>query len=170
MRENNNICNNVMIYMEKCSKWRNQTFSEFLNCKHNLANNRQTRMLANFNTLGCGVMKCVYQTGSCSQKMKQLSEMKLLESAKHTLISLAFFGLAEYPIQSEYLFLKTFNEKKFRFTHPMSENNETKVLKNVSKYLRKIEENNHLDIKLYEFAKMIFFKRINYFKFKELNQ
>ena len=102
--------------------------------------------------------------------MKQISEMKLLESAKHTLIILAFFGLAEYPIQSEYLFLKTFNEKKFRFTHPMSENNETKVLKNVSKYLRKIEENNHLDIKLYEFAKMIFFKRINYFKFKELNQ
>ena len=169
MRENNNICNNVMIYMEKCSKWRNQTFSEFLNCKHNLANNRQTRMLANFNTLGCGVMKCVYQTGSCSQKMKQLSEMKLLESAKHTLISLAFFGLAEYPIQSEYLFLKTFNEKKFRFVRPIKNKTETTakfLLQNeqIFKHVKKIELNNYLDIKLYEFAKDIFFKKVNFFK------
>ena len=162
MRENNNICNNVMIYMEKCSKWRNQTFSEFLNCKHNLANNRQTRMLANFNTLGCGVMKCVYQTGSCSQKMKQLSEMKLLESAKHTLISLAFFGLAEYPIQSEYLFLKTFNEKKFRFNQSFKIESSLNSI-NYLQFIKRIEEKNQLDIEFYKFAKKMFLKRLDHY-------
>ena len=163
------VCYPDSLTKSNCLNLVGATLEEFLNCKHNLANNRQTRMLANFNTLGCGVMKCVYQTGSCSQKMKQLSEMKLLESAKHTLISLAFFGLAEYPIQSEYLFLKTFNEKKFRFVRPIKNKTETTakfLLQNeqIFKHVKKIELNNYLDIKLYEFAKDIFFKKVNFFK------
>ena len=50
-------------------------------------------MLANFNLIGCHVIKCLFNLENYTKKMKQISEIKLLESAKHTLSGLAFYGL-----------------------------------------------------------------------------
>ena len=70
-------------------------------------------MLANYNILGCNALKCWTKTANCSKKLKEYYDRKLLQSAKHTLVGLSYFGLIEYPKLSEYLFLKTFGENKF---------------------------------------------------------
>ena len=92
-----------------------------------------------------------------------MSEEKLLASAKHTLVNLAFFGLDEYQSLSEYLFIQTFDMNKFKFTNSISTTNGA-IRNNTSfsKYINRINENNHLDIRLYEFAKKVFLKKIEY--------
>lgn len=141
---------------------------EFLSCDYNLANNRQVRMLANYNILGCDALKCWTRSVTCSKELKNYYEQKLLQSAKHTLVGLSFFGLTEYPKLSEYLFLKTFKEDKFKFIEPIKEINQTIadiVLKHeAEKYMNKIIENNRLDIELYDFAKELFFNRVNFYR------
>ena len=152
-----------------CNKnWNEATFDEFLSCEYNLANNRQTRMLANFNLIGCGVLKCLHKSSDCTNKMKMISEAKLLESAKHTLSGLSFFGLDEYQSLSEYLFIKTFDSNKFRFQNYISVKTKTELDFSSVTNLKLIQENNHLDIKLYEFAKKLFFEKIKFFREKHV--
>jgi hypothetical protein len=62
-------------------------------------------MLADYNSLGCSVFECLFKSVNCSEKNKNISDIKLLESAKHILNGLAFFGLVEYQNLSEYLFI-----------------------------------------------------------------
>lgn len=164
-------CRDQELYKKKCyngDSWANVSWVNFLNCENNLANNRQVRMLANHNILGCNALKCLVESTNCSSELKLLNQQKLLESAKHTLVGLAFFGLTEHQELSEYLFLKTFNENKFQFTQPIKDINETIAKKSLdgeaSKYIERIKEKNNLDIELYNFAKELFFKRVNYFK------
>ena len=165
-----NTCEDADIFKIRCSNLYNVSIEEFLSCEDNLANNRQVRMLANLNSLGCGVFKCLFKKANCSEKAKKISEIKLLESAKHTLNGLAFFGLTEYQNLSEYLFIQTFDEKKFKFSKKIPEIYETNaelLLKDekINKHVKKIEEINHLDTRFYEFAKKIFFNRVKYFQY-----
>lgn len=164
-------CLKQTIYSNKCftgKSWnKTLTWPNYLKCEYNQANNRQVRMLANYNLLGCNVLKCWTKSSSCSIKEKLINEEKILKSAKHTLIDMAFFGLVEHQQLSEYLFLKTFDQKRFKFSVPMIDLHET-IARNAIKgeannYKEQIAQNNHLDIQLYEFAKEVFFKRIEFF-------
>lgn len=163
------VCTGEFIYSKKCyssSDWTNATWQEFLSCEYNLANNRMTRMLANYNLLGCRILKCWTHDGKCNEEEKRMQEKRLLESAKQTLLSMSFFGLTENQSLSQYLFEKTF-KGVMRFTKkvddPVNEYENSEEMKS----LDVIRRNNHLDIQLYEFARDLFFKRINYFKEKD---
>jgi hypothetical protein len=127
-------------------------------------------MLADFSQIGCNTLKCMEMNYECSDELKNFNEQKILHSAKHSLLGLAFFGLAEEQKLSEYLFLKTFGEDKFRFSEPIIDIKNTNAEKAINgeagKYIERIKSRNNLDIDLYEFAKEIFYKRVAYFQKK----
>jgi heparan sulfate 6-O-sulfotransferase HS6ST1 len=164
-------CINQPIYSNKCysgKSWnKTLTWKNYLDCEYNQANNRQVRMLANYNILGCNVLKCLTKSSKCSIRQKYINQQKLLLSAKRTLIDIDFFGLVEYQKLSEYLFIKTFSENKFKFSVSAVDLNETIAMNSLNSEagsnLEQIAENNHLDIQLYQFAKELFFKRIEFF-------
>ena len=161
-------CNEQPIYKNKCYKntdWKNVTWNEFLTCKYNLANNRQVRMLADYNELGCEALKCLAE--QCSKEETFLYDEKLLESAKNTLRSLSFFGITEYQELSQYLFERTY-ESVFRFSVSLNQSNEI-VAQNSLETQNEIEikKLNALDNQLYDFAVTLFFKRVEYFKSKQ---
>ncbi|RWS14535.1 heparan-sulfate 6-O-sulfotransferase 2-like protein [Dinothrombium tinctorium] len=141
--------------------WRDVTLEEFINCSHNLAVNRQTRMLADLTLVDC------YNT---SIKARKLRDSILLQSAKYNLNKMAFFGCSEYQKISQYLFESTF---KLHFMHPFIQLNEThsslmrdEIDENL---LEKIKKINHLDIQFYEFAKQLLFERFKLMKSRDSN-
>lgn len=136
--------------------WEDVTLQEFLNCSSNLAFNRQTRMLADLELVGC------YNRSAMSRVPR---EEILLESAKRNLASMAYFALVEYQLESQYLFERTFG-MKFRQQFVQMSKEETRAAEVVpsSKDLARIQELNKLDSKLYSFAKELFFERLKYFK------
>ena len=162
-------CKDIALYKEKCYKnesWKGVSWQEFVNCKYNLANNRQVRMLADYNIIGCNVLKC--WASNCTPELKHFYEQKLLHSAKHALIGFAFFGLTEYQKLSEFLFLKTFDDNKFTFSEEINDYKDTIASSSIkgeaTSYMENIKKNNHLDIELYKFAKELFFKRVAYYQ------
>ncbi|XP_056642304.1 heparan-sulfate 6-O-sulfotransferase 2 isoform X2 [Diorhabda carinulata] len=140
----------------KGEDWEGVKLDEFMNCESNLGNNRQTRMLADLELVGC------YNRSYMSLDDRNRI---LLASAKKNLLSMAFFGLTEYQKISQYIFEETFN---LRFAVPFEQNNAT-----VSSYTlttltsdqsEKIKKLNNLDIQLYSFAKKILFERFERLK------
>ena len=98
--------------------------------------------------------------------MKEKIDFELLESSKETLASFSFFGLQEYSNLSFKLFGKTFENKlKFRKPFPAETKrvDEGVLDSDFNKYLNEINENNQLDIQLYEFAKQLFFQRVSFY-------
>lgn len=134
------------------------TFEEFIGCPWNLAFNRQTRMLADLRRVNC-----YNTTGISTEKRGKV----MLESAMRNLREMAFFGLTEYQEESQYLFEKTFGLK---FQDPFTQFNlsettaGTKTPKFNSSMLSQIKALNSLDLKLYEFARDLFFKRSKRFR------
>ncbi|XP_052090227.1 heparan-sulfate 6-O-sulfotransferase 3-B-like [Mytilus californianus] len=137
-------------------KWKNITFENFVGCKSNLAINRQTRMLANLSLVNC------YNTTGMSFEERQT---KILESALENLKNMAFFGLTEYQLETQLLFEMTFD---IRFKHLFEQHNNTyaeNAIYNLTEaQISIIKQLNDLDIKLYEFAKEIFFERLIIYK------
>ena len=80
----NNYCNkeNLMTSCYSFKEAGNVTFEDFMSCTGNMANNRLTRMLANYKN-DCAIYK---------PENKRI----LLDNAKQVLSELAFFGLTEY--------------------------------------------------------------------------
>lgn len=68
--------------------WRGVTLEEFMSCPWNLANNRQTRMLADLALVGC-------YNGTLKHRTAETDRV-LLASAKRNLAAMAYFGLTEY--------------------------------------------------------------------------
>ena len=136
--------------------WRNVTIEQFVSCPHNLAINRQTRMLADLTLVGC------YNTTFMSGKER---DVILLASAKENLRRMAFFGLCEHQKISQYLFENSFH---LNFLQPFVQLNETHSTLTANKLsadqLNKIKSLNHLDIELYEFAKQLLFERFKTLK------
>lgn len=134
------------------------TFKEFIGCPWNLAFNRQTRMLADLRLVNC------YNTTGISTE-KRGNDM--LESATRNLREMAFFGLTEHQEESQYLFEKTFGLK---FHDPFTQFNPSKTTAGAmrpkinSSILSHIKSLNSLDLRLYAFAKNLFFKRLKRFK------
>ncbi|KFM82779.1 Heparan-sulfate 6-O-sulfotransferase 3, partial [Stegodyphus mimosarum] len=131
--------------------WSDVTLQEFMNCKSNLAMNRQTRMLSDLTLVGC------YNHSVMTQRQR---EIIMLASAKQNLQRMAFFGLCEYQKISQYLFENTFH---LRFLQPFQQLNETRSSMTMSEIstedLKKIQDLNKLDIALYNFAKTLLMER-----------
>lgn len=129
--------------------WSNATLEEFLSCPHNMAVNRQTRMLASYNL-----------STTCSASISIGDG--LLSSAKENLEQLAYFGICEQQRSSQILFEKTFNHK-FKIEFNQSEDNKTRLF--ISELPRdvinRILEANSLDVQLYDHAVNLFAKRCN---------
>ena len=120
-----------------------------MDCPHNLAINRQTRMLANLSLVGC------YTTTVLSPSEH---DRIMLESAKENLYNMAYFGLTEYQIESQYMFEHTFNlffQNDFEQKNTVSENEEIE-----EEIHKTVLELNYLDVELYEYAKMLFWERL----------
>lgn len=146
----------------KGENWTDVTLPEFLGCFSNLAFNRQTRMLADLKLVGC------YDTTAMPRDQR---EKILLDSAKKNLESMAYFALVEHQTESQYLFEKTFG-MKFRHSFVQLSVEETRAgaITVDKQNLTRIQELNSLDIKLYSFAKKLFFERLEYFKSKGSSQ
>lgn len=130
---------------ESQKDWSNATLEEFLGCKHNMAINRQTKMLANYDELTCN---------------NSTYEENLLSSAKATVRRLAYFGICDRQRESQLIFEKTFN-LKFRRDFRQSEDNKTQVM--ISKLPGDIVDQiirvNNLDMRLYDYALSLFANR-----------
>ena len=144
--------------------WKNSSLDEFMECEYNIAANRQTKWLANFDD----------QFSMC-EMMNSNHEIQeeILERAKTTLESLPFFALTEYQFFSMKLFENMIGDKLFRFnisqmnkTEIQSDFNEASRIKlNMDdKTIDKIKKLNRLDMILYEYAIELFFKRLKYYK------
>ena len=130
--------------------WSGVTLEGFGSCPHNLANNRQSRMLANLSMVDC------YNQSSMSEERRH---QIILHSAKENLRNMAFFGLTEYQQATQYMFEKTF---KLNFIEDFEQRNSTHATQiDITAEQRKhILDLNKLDIELYQFAKDLFFQRL----------
>ena len=150
----------LMEQTESCfegKSWKDLTFEKFISCPTNLAINRQTWMLSNISEVGCDFKEVLTDTQS---------RKKLLSIAKRNLESMAYFGILEYPRESQFIFEKTFN---VRFREPFQlwdtgfAAEYVKSFNQSAKTLKKVKQLNLLDVKLYKYAKTLFFERYQYF-------
>ncbi|CAG0924046.1 unnamed protein product [Notodromas monacha] len=138
--------------------WKGVELEEFVSCEHNLAANRQTRMLADLELVGC------YNK---SYMKAEKRDQVMLASAKKNLESMSYFGLTEFQKLSQYVFEETFN---FHFSVGFEQygNRSThsgEARKSLSpEMLRQINLVNSLDLELYAFAKSKFFERFEWLK------
>lgn len=135
--------------------WSGVTLGEFMACEHNLAVNRQTRMLADLT-----LVNCYNRTGMTARERDSV----MLQSAKRNLLRLAFFGLTEMQLESQYVFQQTFNlQFQVRFEQYERDGEGTKAdtaHQALSEdVIRRIRELNHLDEELYAFAKQVMDRR-----------
>ena len=135
--------------------WLDLTLEKFLSCPYNFGINRQTWMLSNLSQISCN-----FKSLMTNIKYQEA----LLSTAKENLRNIVYFGLLEYPQESQFIFEKTFG---LEFNEPFQlwDTGFAKVyIEGVTKeMLQKVQEKNHLDAALYDFAKKIFFERYNYF-------
>jgi heparan sulfate 6-O-sulfotransferase HS6ST1 len=124
--------------------WSDVDLKTFMDCKHNLAFNRQTRMLADLELVNC------YNTSGMSSEAR---DRILLSSAKANLEKMAYFGITEEQRTSQYLFETTFN---LRFANVLGQYTETHSSNAAERIqdtvLDRILELNSLDHELYVFA------------------
>jgi hypothetical protein len=159
-------------YFESCLipnssfSWTSISLENFVSYKCNLGFNRQTRMLAQYDSK---FSVCDYLNNKDSKKF----DREIFDRAIQGLHSLSFFGLVEYQQESRQLFEKTFNND-FKFKNGVNQ----LVLKKVNKkkvvikkkiddlnqsMKQKVDEVNRLDIKLYQYARRLFFERLTFY-------
>ena len=130
--------------------WEGVTLNEFLSCPHNLANNRQTRMLANLSKVNC------YNSTGMTEKERS---SRMLESAKENLRNLSFFGLTEYQVETQKLFEHVFHIQFIKDFYQLNETHSMKTKPDKEQW-KKVIELNTLDIALYQYAKDLFLQRV----------
>ncbi|XP_059202143.1 heparan-sulfate 6-O-sulfotransferase 2 isoform X1 [Centropristis striata] len=140
--------------------WSGCTLQEFMDCPYNLANNRQTRMLADLSLVGC------YNVSTMSEEERWAV---LVESAKRNLRGMAFFGLTEYQRKTQYLFERTFN---LEFIAPFTQLNGTRAssVEVPSETQYRILQLNRWDVELYEYARDLFLQRFQVARQQERRQ
>lgn len=140
--------------------WSGCSLQEFTDCPHNLANNRQTRMLADLSLVGC------YNVSAMSEDERWAV---LLDSAKRNLRSMAFFGLTEYQRKTQYLFERTFS---LEFITPFTQANGTRAssVEVPGETQRRILQLNRWDAALYEYARDLFLQRFQAARQREHRQ
>ena len=130
--------------------WKEVSFQEFVSCPSNLAINRQTRMLADLELIGC------YLPSGISMETQNII---MLQSAKDTLRHMEFFGVQEYQSATQYLFERTF-KVKFNDDFYQKNNSYTSAVKLSKEQLKKAIVLNHLDVQLYDYGKQIFMQKV----------
>ncbi|XP_054647938.1 heparan-sulfate 6-O-sulfotransferase 2 isoform X2 [Dunckerocampus dactyliophorus] len=140
--------------------WSGCTLQEFMDCPYNLANNRQTRMLADLILVGC------YNVSAMSEEQRWAV---LLESAKRNLRGMAFYGLTEYQRKTQYLFERTFN---LEFIAPFTQLNGTRAssVDVPADTQHRIRQLNRWDVELYEYARDLFLQRFQFARQQERRQ
>ena len=104
-------------------------------------------MLANLE-----LVNCYNTTGMESEERDRV----MLESAKENLLRMAFFGMTELQAESQYIFQETFGLRFKAKFFQYGRDHASKIHDHLSEAtVKKIEELNHLDVKLYEFAKEV---------------
>ena len=151
------MCNGKPANLPFCytgEDWSGVTITQFMDCKYNLARNRQTRMLSNLT-----LINCYNDTDLESGKRDEV----MLQSAKDNLINMDYFGLTEFQKYSQQLFEHTFD---LEFIEPFAQLPVTHSdkAKLSDKEFARVLELNKLDIKLYQFAKDLFLQRVKYMK------
>lgn len=143
----------------KSETWENVGLDDFMDCKWNMANNRQTRMLADLSLVGCY---------NLSMMPAEERNQAMLRSAKRNLRRLAFFGLTEYQEESQFLFEETF---QLNFKMPFQQVNVTRAeLATVTpRQVERIKQLNSLDMDLCNFARTLFFQRRKLMMIKKTN-
>lgn len=126
--------------------WEGVSLKDFMECKSNLAINRQTRMLSDLRQVNC------YNTTGMS--LTQRNNV-LLESAKSNLERLAFFGITTEQAKSQYLFEDAFNLTfKVQF-EAQSQHSKSDISDLDIETLDKIRHINSLDVELFEYAQKL---------------
>lgn len=140
--------------------WSGCSLQEFMDCPYNLANNRQTRMLADLSLVGC------YNVSAMNEEERWAV---LLESAKRNLLGMAFFGLTEYQRKTQYLFERTFN---LEFIAPFTQLNGTRAssVEVPAETEHRILKLNRWDVELYEYARDLFLQRFQVARQQERRQ
>ena len=120
-------------------------------CPFNLANNRQTRMLADLTLVGC------YNRSAFADPAER--DRVMLQSAMDNLRNMVFFGLTERQVDSQHLFEHAFN---IQFAEDFVQRNNTNANRiSVSDdQMRTIELRNQLDVRLYRYAVRLFDHRV----------
>lgn len=128
--------------------WLGVSFSEFMDCRDNLATDRQTRMLADLTKSGC------YKRGHVDLKERYMLRLK---SAIENLGQMRFFGLTTYQKETQKLFERIFHVKfKADFDYLEDSVEDEKVsLDEFIEMFKYIE----LDVQLYLYAKDMFTQR-----------
>ena len=131
-----------------------------MDCPYNLANNRQTRMLADLSLVGC------YNVSAMSEEERWAL---LLQSAKRNLRGMAFFGLTEYQRKTQYLFERTFN---LEFIAPFTQLNGTRAssVDVPPETQHRIRQLNRWDVELYEYGRDLFLQRFQVARQQERRQ
>lgn len=131
-----------------------------MDCPYNLANNRQTRMLADLSLVGC------YNVSAMNEDERWAV---LLESAKRNLRGMAFYGLTEYQRKTQYLFERTF---KLAFIAPFTQLNGTRAssVDVPPETQHRIRLLNRWDVELYEYARDLFLQRFQVARQQERRQ
>ncbi|KAM7000158.1 heparan-sulfate 6-O-sulfotransferase 2 [Tautogolabrus adspersus] len=140
--------------------WSGCSLQEFMDCPYNLANNRQTRMLADLSLVGC------YNVSAMNEEERWAV---LLESAKRNLLGMAFFGLTEYQRKTQYLFERTFH---LEFITPFTQVNGTRAssVDVPAETDHRILKLNRWDVELYEYARDLFLQRFQVARQQERRQ
>ncbi|XP_072251651.1 heparan-sulfate 6-O-sulfotransferase 2 isoform X1 [Leuresthes tenuis] len=140
--------------------WSGCSLQEFMDCPYNLANNRQSRMLADLSLVGC------YNVSVMSEDERWAV---LLESAKRNLRGMVFFGLTEYQRKTQYLFEQTFN---LEFIAPFTQLNGTRAasVEVPPETQHRIRQLNRWDVELYEYARDLFLQRFQVARQQERRQ
>ena len=160
--------------------WAGVSLANFTACPHNLAPNRQTRMLADL-----ALVNCYNTTGQVtillvkyfSIEIFSISSIKfqdpvtrdriMLNSAKANLANMAYFGLTEEQEISQYLFEETFN-LRFKTDFDQLNRSDTHSGHSLDKLddavIEKIRNLNHLDLELYKYAKILLKDRFDMMK------
>ena len=135
------------------SDWTGVTLEEFMSCRHNLANNRQTRMLANLTLVGC------YDHSAIPDSAER--DRILLDSAVENLRQLAFFGLTERQADTQFLFERTFGIR-FRRRFVQFNNTHAHKVDFTDDERAAVQRLNRLDLALYKFASRLFDERVRW--------
>lgn len=138
------------------ANWTGVDIEQFMDCSFNLASNRQTRMLADLNLVGC-----YNATATESEERGKV----LLASAKANLARMAYFGLTEQQQASQYVFEETF---KLDFEVAFEQYNATLSSLTFNELtqaqLERIRQLNNLDVELYAYASSLLDQRFQQIK------
>ena len=107
-------------------------------------------MLANLSLSGC------YKSGVMSAEAR---DRTMLKSAKVNLRRMAFFGLTEFQPETQYLFEQTFG-LKFRRDFVQYNHTHAKDVDISARQQNEILRTNQLDGELYQYARDLFFRRL----------